>query len=154
MNNYDNFPAMLKKARKENGMTMEELAVRVGLSAMSIQRYVSGVQLPNMDRFLAVNNVLLNNDLVYAWRNTVNQNNDNIPINNEIKYAFLLNLINKGDKVFLSYLFDASIALAKMSPEGLVKAVDFLNVLSHSSLMKAEQPWVISLNQHPPDGSN
>lgn len=90
MNLKDN----LKKIRKENNLSQEELAEKLGVSRQSVSKWESGQAYPEMDKMLELCKIFnLNID------DLLNQDISEIKNNNQIK-----NTINKYADDFLGYI--------------------------------------------------
>ncbi len=52
--NYCNFSEILKKLRKNNGLTQKELGERIGLSKAVVSKYENGMGYPTFDTLIRI----------------------------------------------------------------------------------------------------
>lgn len=150
--NTDNdvlFNEALRKARKALKLSQTELAVRSGISLMSVRRYETGESFPDMKKFTKLNTVLKNGDLVSTWvRLFCKTNNADAPadtllkeISDNIHNAFFSNLIENGNKEFIDYIYSLTNILMTMNGKGITEVINFSELMALVPEHKANRIW-------------
>lgn len=158
-NNEVLFHEALRKVRKELKMSQTELAVRSGISLMSVRRYETGESFPDMKRFNKLNAVLKNGVLASLWAclfckfNSIDTSADTLlkEISDNVQNAFFSNLIEKGNKEFIDYLYKLTNIFMTMNGKGINEVIHFSELMSRVPDFKADYLWAYQ-DQHPPEG--
>ena len=128
------FGELLRKERKRNNLTQDQLSVKTGLSGASIRRYESGQSFPQLGTLLILSEIFHNPDFVTQalddaqceYAKTVQPHADTTSIQ-----ITLLNNILMHHPDIISSLITYDTILSKMTTEGRDKVNDIITAFSY-----------------------